>query len=72
MQDLFLDTHGVKLGFMSAFVKAASDALQKVAHLHSAEFAFLQSPMCHVWQRVTSGGSGVVPWVLCCVSGLFR
>ncbi len=29
-QDLFLDTHGVKLGFMSAFVKAAGDALQKV------------------------------------------
>ena len=30
MQDVFLDTHGVKLGFMSAFVKAAADALHKV------------------------------------------
>ncbi|KAK9844101.1 hypothetical protein WJX81_004452 [Elliptochloris bilobata] len=29
-KDLFLETHGVKLGFMSAFVKAAGDALQKV------------------------------------------
>ena len=29
-QDLFLETHGVKLGFMSAFVKAAADALLKV------------------------------------------
>jgi hypothetical protein len=27
---LFLETHGVKLGFMSAFVKAAADALLKV------------------------------------------
>ena len=32
-QDLFLDTHGVKLGFMSAFVKAAGDALQKARQL---------------------------------------
>ena len=30
VQDVFLDTHGVKLGFMSAFVKAAADALHKV------------------------------------------
>ena len=44
-QDLFLDTHGVKLGFMSAFVKAASDALQKVAHALTSS----QSPMCHEW-----------------------
>ena len=29
-QDLFLETHGVKLGFMSAFVKASADALLKV------------------------------------------
>ena len=28
LQDAFLDKHGVKLGFMSAFVKAAADALQ--------------------------------------------
>lgn len=34
-QDLFLDTHGVKLGFMSAFVKAAGDALQKARQLLS-------------------------------------
>jgi 2-oxoglutarate dehydrogenase E2 component (dihydrolipoamide succinyltransferase) len=30
MQDAFLEQHGVKLGFMSAFVKAAADALVKV------------------------------------------
>ena len=30
VQDLFLETHGVKLGFMSAFVKASADALLKV------------------------------------------
>ena len=30
IQDLFLETHGVKLGFMSAFVKASADALLKV------------------------------------------
>ena len=30
VQDLFLEKHGVKLGFMSAFVKAAADALQAV------------------------------------------
>lgn len=30
LQDLFLETHGVKLGFMSAFVKASADALLKV------------------------------------------
>jgi len=29
-KDLFLEKHGVKLGFMSAFVKAAADALQAV------------------------------------------
>ena len=28
LQDAFLDKHGVKLGFMSAFVKASADALQ--------------------------------------------
>ena len=31
LQDAFLDKHGVKLGFMSAFVKAAADALQVLA-----------------------------------------
>ncbi len=30
VQELFLEKHGVKLGFMSAFVKAATDALQLV------------------------------------------
>jgi len=29
-QDAFLEAHGVKLGFMGAFVKAAADALQRV------------------------------------------
>ncbi len=29
-QDLFLEKHGVKLGFMSAFVKASADALHLV------------------------------------------
>jgi 2-oxoglutarate dehydrogenase E2 component (dihydrolipoamide succinyltransferase) len=29
-KDEFMEEHGVKLGFMSAFVKAAADALQKV------------------------------------------
>ena len=29
-QDEFLETHGCKLGFMSAFVKAAATALQEV------------------------------------------
>jgi hypothetical protein len=29
-QDAFLDKHGVKLGFMSAFVKGAASALQEV------------------------------------------
>jgi 2-oxoglutarate dehydrogenase E2 component (dihydrolipoamide succinyltransferase) len=29
-KDAFLETHGVKLGFMSAFVKAASSALEMV------------------------------------------
>ena len=40
LQDLFLETHGVKLGFMSAFVKAAADALLKVRpHLPCAAYA---------------------------------
>ncbi len=30
LQDGFLEKHGVKLGFMSAFVKASSDALHLV------------------------------------------
>ncbi len=30
MQDQFFERHGVKLGFMSAFVKAAADALREV------------------------------------------
>lgn len=30
MQDAFLEKHGVKLGFMSAFVKASADALHTV------------------------------------------
>jgi len=29
-KDAFLEAHGVKLGFMSAFVKAAADALERV------------------------------------------
>lgn len=29
-QDAFYEKHGVKLGFMSAFVKAAASALQEV------------------------------------------
>lgn len=29
-QDAFLEKHGVKLGFMSVFVKAAADALEAV------------------------------------------
>lgn len=29
-QDVFLEKHGLKLGFMSAFVKAAAYALQEV------------------------------------------
>ena len=33
LQDAFLDKHGVKLGFMSAFVKAAADALQVIVRL---------------------------------------
>ena len=30
LQDAFLEKHGVKLGFMSAFVKASADALAQV------------------------------------------
>lgn len=30
LQDAFLDRHGVKLGFMSVFVKASAHALQEV------------------------------------------
>ncbi len=30
VQDAFYEKHGVKLGFMSAFVKAAASALQEV------------------------------------------
>jgi 2-oxoglutarate dehydrogenase E2 component (dihydrolipoamide succinyltransferase) len=30
LQDVFFEKHGVKLGFMSAFVKAAASALQEV------------------------------------------
>lgn len=30
LQDAFYEKHGVKLGFMSAFVKAAASALQEV------------------------------------------
>lgn len=30
VQDTFIEKHGVKLGFMSAFVKAAADALHLV------------------------------------------
>lgn len=29
-QDIFLEKHGVKMGFMSAFIKAAAYALQEV------------------------------------------
>lgn len=29
-QDVFLERHGVKLGFMSAFVRAAAEALREV------------------------------------------
>ena len=30
VQDAFVEKHGVKLGFMSAFVKASADALHQV------------------------------------------
>jgi 2-oxoglutarate dehydrogenase E2 component (dihydrolipoamide succinyltransferase) len=29
-QDAFLEKHGVKLGFMSAFIKASAEALKEV------------------------------------------
>jgi pyruvate/2-oxoglutarate dehydrogenase complex dihydrolipoamide acyltransferase (E2) component len=36
-QDAFLDKHGVKLGFMSAFVKASADALQVLTSTRSGD-----------------------------------
>ena len=48
LQDAFLDKHGVKLGFMSAFVKASADALQVLrltAHVAQA-FACSVSTLC--------------------------
>jgi hypothetical protein len=34
-QDAFLEKHGVKLGFMSAFVKASSEALMAIPAVSS-------------------------------------
>ena len=45
-QDAFLDKHGVKLGFMSAFVKAAADALQ-VFNLLVSMLGSDRAMMCH-------------------------
>ena len=35
-QDAFLEKHGVKLGFMSAFVKASSEALMAIPAVSGA------------------------------------
>jgi len=37
LQDAFLEKHGVKLGFMSAFVKASSYALHEVPAVNGGE-----------------------------------
>lgn len=37
LQDLFFEKHGVKLGFMSAFVKASAYALQEVPAVNAGE-----------------------------------
>jgi 2-oxoglutarate dehydrogenase E2 component (dihydrolipoamide succinyltransferase) len=40
-QDAFLEKHGVKLGFMSAFVKASSEALMAIPAVSGAPRAKL-------------------------------
>ena len=60
LQDAFLDKHGVKLGFMSAFVKAATDALQVpetagllLMHLFSCTGLYVISWFC-LCERIAS------------------
>ena len=48
-QDAFFEKHGVKLGFMSAFVKASGYALQEVPAVNGGGCEL------RVWVRVCSG-----------------
>lgn len=64
-KDTFLDKHGVKLGFMSAFVKAATAALQEIpavnAYIDDTTKEIVYHNYCDVSVAVASPNGLVVP-----------
>ena len=64
-KDNFLDKHGVKLGFMSAFVKAATAALQEIpavnAYIDNASNEIVYHNYCDISVAVASPSGLVVP-----------
>lgn len=64
-KDNFLDKHGVKLGFMSAFVKAATAALQEIpavnAYIDNASNEVVYHNYCDISVAVASPSGLVVP-----------
>jgi 2-oxoglutarate dehydrogenase E2 component (dihydrolipoamide succinyltransferase) len=64
-QDAFQETHGVKLGFMSAFVKAATAALQEIpsvnAYIDNATKEIVYREYCDISIAVASATGLVVP-----------
>lgn len=64
-KDAFIDKHGVKLGFMSAFVKASTAALQELpavnAYIDEESKEIVYREYCDVSVAVASPGGLVVP-----------
>lgn len=64
-KDAFMDKHGVKLGFMSAFVKASTAALQELpavnAYIDDETKEVVYRDFCDVSVAVASPGGLVVP-----------
>lgn len=64
-KDVFETKHGIKLGFMSAFVKAATAALQEIpavnAYIDDATQEIVYREFCDISVAVASPGGLVVP-----------
>jgi 2-oxoglutarate dehydrogenase E2 component (dihydrolipoamide succinyltransferase) len=64
-KDTFLEKHGVKLGFMSAFVKAATAALQEIpavnAYIDEETMEIVYREFCDISVAVASPAGLVVP-----------
>lgn len=64
-KDVFQETHGIKLGFMSAFIKASTAALQEIpsvnAYIDDETQEIVYREFCDISVAVASPGGLVVP-----------